>query len=333
MITSVRFRNFKALRDTTLPLGRFTLIVGPNGSGKSTVLQALLALRSSVVQGDDFPKYATAGLSPEKDGPVQVTVLWDGVLAGFTTTAEWPATPGSWRKVEHRPEIQDASCTNLTAVRVYSLDASAIAAPVLLRPRIELEPNGAGLAGVLDRLRDSHPERFEALNVELARWIPEFDRILFETPAEGNRTISLRKHAGGHPIHARDLSQGTLLALALLTLAYLPDPPAIMGLEEPDRGIHPRLLREVRDALYRLSYPEKFGEKRDSVQVVATTHSPSFLDLFREHPEEIVIANKVGGEVRFERLAERDDITEILEDTPLGDAWYSGILGGVPANT
>jgi AAA15 family ATPase/GTPase len=41
MIESVQFKNFKALRDTTLPLDRFTLIVGPNGSGKSTALQAV----------------------------------------------------------------------------------------------------------------------------------------------------------------------------------------------------------------------------------------------------------------------------------------------------
>ncbi|MBL8203313.1 MAG: AAA family ATPase, partial [Blastocatellia bacterium] len=41
MIESIEFKNFKALRDTTLPLGRFTLIVGPNGSGKSTAMQAL----------------------------------------------------------------------------------------------------------------------------------------------------------------------------------------------------------------------------------------------------------------------------------------------------
>jgi len=32
MIELMQFRNFKVLRDTQLPLGRFTLIVGPNGS-------------------------------------------------------------------------------------------------------------------------------------------------------------------------------------------------------------------------------------------------------------------------------------------------------------
>jgi ABC-type glutathione transport system ATPase component len=45
MIESIEFKNFKALRDTTLPLGPCTIIVGPNGSGKSTVLQALEAFR------------------------------------------------------------------------------------------------------------------------------------------------------------------------------------------------------------------------------------------------------------------------------------------------
>jgi AAA15 family ATPase/GTPase len=41
MLTSITFKNFRVLRDATLPLGPFTLLVGPNGSGKSTALLAL----------------------------------------------------------------------------------------------------------------------------------------------------------------------------------------------------------------------------------------------------------------------------------------------------
>ena len=133
---------------------------------------------------------------------------------------------------------------------------------------------------VLDRLRDQNPERFEALNQELSRWLPEFDRVLFETPNTGQRAICLRTSSGGHSIKAIDLSQGTLIALAVLTLAYLPTPPPLVCFEEPDHGLHPRLLRDVRDAIYRLAYPESFKEKRDAVQVIATTHNPYFLDLF-----------------------------------------------------
>jgi len=83
--------------------------------------------------------------------------------------------------------------------------------------------------------------------------------------------------------------------------------------------------------MYRLAYPESFNEKRDPVQVIATTHSPYMLDLFRDHPEEVVIAHKEEGNVIFERLSDREDLEEILQDTRLGDAWYTGILGGIPA--
>ena len=141
----------------------------------------------------------------------------------------------------------------------------------------------------------------------------------------------LRTCTGQHRIRAAALSQGTLLALAYLTLAYLPEPPAIVAFEEPDRGIHPRLLREIQDAMYRLSFPDGFGEHRPPVQVIAITHSPYFLDLYRDHPEEIVIAHKEGQYARFRRLADTPHIDEILSNAPLGEVWYSGVLGGVPA--
>ena len=168
------------------------------------------------------------------------------------------------------------------------------------------------------------------MNKELGRWLPEFDRILFETPNAGQRAFLLRTRKGRHAISAIDLSQGTVLALTILTLAYLPDPPPIVGIEEPDRGVHPRLLRNIQEALYRLSYPENFGEKRGPVQVIATTHSPYFLDLYKDHPEEIVIAQKTADGARFERLSEQPYIMEVLDDAPLGEVWYSGVLGGVP---
>ncbi len=191
--------------------------------------------------------------------------------------------------------------------------------------------DGTGLVAVLDRLRDELPERFEALNVELGLWLPEYDRVLFENDTPGARSLLLRTREGHHPTRARDLSDGTLLALAILTLAYVPDPPAIVCFEEPDRGIHPRLLRRVRDALYGLAYPS--GD-REPVQVIATTHSPYMLDLFRDHTDEVVIVHKTAdGFGTFQRLSEYPNIEEILGDTQLGDAWYSGILGGVPAES
>lgn len=317
MIEWLEFKNIKALRDTRLPLSRFTLIVGANGSGKSTVLQAIQVLAGRADW--TFNQVCSVGAGQKEAASIR----------------------GKWKEVEFRAAwgkgdirvgrlIPPVPEDFLRRARLYSLNAEVIARAVKLKPQTELGIHGDGLAGVLDRIRDQNPERFEAINEELGRMIPEFDRILFETPGEGERAIVLRTREGGHGIKASELSAGTLIALALLTLAYLPEPPSIVCLEEPDRGLHPRLLRDVRDALYRLAYPESAGEKREPVQVIATTHNPFFLDLFREHPEEIVIAEKVGLEVKFSRLSDRPDLSEILGEAPLSEVWFSGVLGGVP---
>jgi predicted ATPase len=339
MIESISFTNFKALRNTTLPLGRFTLLVGPNGSGKTTALRAFDAVRNP--RQFTFRKLVSVGALASDQSAVEVVLTWSAAFQGARTYARWRATEprtkqgpsAEWRTDTGQPlppGLASPLKAELDRVRVYSLDPVSLASPVTLEPNSELRQEKGQLAGVLDRLRDQEPERFDALNRELGRMLPEFDRILFETPRPGHRVFLLRTQHGRHPIPATDLSEGTLLALAVLTLAYLHDPPPLIGLEEPDRSIHPRLLREVRDALYRLCYPEQFGETRPGVQVVATTHSPYFLDLFKDHPEEIVIAQKEGLEARFERLVDRPDIDEILADAPLGEVWYSGVLGGVP---
>lgn len=329
MIESVHYQNFRVLRNSVLPLGRFTIIVGPNGSGKSTAVQALQIAPKEA--GAIYSDLLTAGLTPDANVKVQIEVRWQTKAA---TKYIW-SLEGYQPTAPHLQGISSEDDKSLRAklreFRLFNLHAPAILMPVTLSPQLYLGNDGANLVGMLDQLRDRFPERFEALNNELGRWLPEFDRILFSTPGQGQRAFMLRTRQGQHPIKAPNISQGTLLALAILTVAYLPEPPPIVCFEEPDRGLHPRLLRDVRDALYRLSYPENFKEERDPVQVIATTHSPYMLDLFKDHPEEVVISQKTKDNVIFEKLSERPDLTEILEGAHLGDVWYSGILGGVPA--
>ena len=47
-ITSVKFKNFKALRDYSISLQRMNVLVGPNNSGKSTVLSAFRVLEQAL---------------------------------------------------------------------------------------------------------------------------------------------------------------------------------------------------------------------------------------------------------------------------------------------
>lgn len=337
MIERIEFKNFRALRDTALPLGRFTLIVGPNGSGKSTALAGLLLARpvhlAKALGGSNLLWKSVASIGLSVGTGVAIRIVWGPPETGWVSHKDWGRYSRAEELVHELPGRSGRNEPPLTqlleSVRVFSLNANVLAQPVQVRPGVELGPEGQDLAGVLNWLQDAEPERFESLNRELARWLPEFERVVFDWVDNQSKIVMLRTR-DGHKIPADGLSSGTLYALALLTLAYLPQPPRLIGLEEPDHGMHPPLLRDVRDAIYRLCYPDQFGESREPVQVVATTHSPYFLDLFKDHPEDIVIANKVGHEAKFERLVDRPDIHDILADAPLGDVWYSGVLGGVP---
>jgi predicted ATPase len=258
--------------------------------------------------------------------PIECETRWSarGGLAGQFFTA-----PNGPMLQQIKTKLEDF----VRRIRVFSLDPQKIAAPTAVQSGIELAGDGSGLAAVLDGIRDEAPEQFKVIEAQLSEWLPEFDRILFDRPGQGSKSLALRTRDGQYKVPASDLSQGTLVALALLTLAYHPIPPSLVALEEPDRGVHPYLLRRVKDTLYRLSHPESCGEKREPIQVIATTHSPYFLDLFRESPEEIVVANKVGLDVQFQRLTEQPHFQDILGEAALGDAWFSGVLGGVPSGS
>ncbi len=331
MIAGVQFSNFKALRSASVQLEPFNLLIGPNGSGKTSLIQALLRLRTLA----GLPSAHTHELrQPLAGGPriefafappfeavrVQSACRHDE-LSCDTLVISHPAGPEGaqlWEELRVR----------LCSIRGFLFDHSAMAMPARKSDGKELASNGGNLAAVLHEWRVSQPVALQRLQSEFRRLMPEFDGLEFHET--GGDRVELHACINGDRIAAESLSQGTLCVLAVLTLTLAPNPPGVVCLEEADRGVHPRMLREIRDALYRLSYPADCGETRAPVQVITTTHSPYLLDLFKDHPEEVIVAQKVGRGATFERLSDHADLRELLGESSLGDLWFSGILGGTP---
>lgn len=339
MIASVAFRNFRALRNARLALTPFNLVIGPNGSGKTSLIEAVMRLgKLARLAGDAAEAGEAATGEAATTGPEIVfgfTPPHEGTEVVLGCVSDLQCDLLRWRAVEGGPGAADWAALRgeLVRARAYLFDHRAIGEPAAdpdgaVAP--ELAGNAGNLATVLAWRERHRPEAHAAMGAELLRVLGEFDDWRVTRSGAGRVSFALRLKDGGQWVAAENLSQGTLYFAALLALAFDPAPPAVVGIEEVDRGIHPRWLREVRDALYRLSHPTAHGMERAPVQVIATSHSPYLLDLFRHHPDEVVIAEKQGQAASFARLSDRADLGEMLEGGALGDLWYSGVLGGVP---
>jgi predicted ATPase len=312
------------LQDAELKLGPFNLLLGPNGSGKTT------AVRAFVVLGD-AARALVAGDEPESDrdfAGAMLKVVFGGAFSGATAVLRFGAD-GKPELVISGAKSADDVARWLAGVSSYVLNPVALARPVAKGTNPVLQSDGNGFPAVLGALKERSDERWAEFVAEVHRLLPEINDLDTCTTDDGRLCYTVT-NSSGLVLRPDNLSQGTLVIIALVALSIDGARPTFLCLEEIERGIHPRLLRDVRDTLYRLSFPADSGGSESPVQVVVTTHSPYLLDLFADNPEDVVLAAKKGESAYFQKLSDLPELAEMLEDGRLGDLWYSGILGGVP---
>jgi AAA domain, putative AbiEii toxin, Type IV TA system/AAA ATPase domain len=313
MLTRAEIKGFKCLRDVSVELGPFNVLIGPNDSGKSSFLQAL---------GE--PSYFARGFSHM------------GVMSREETSIRLWATSGEL-VVESMGDQWVVRCGNTVIVPTWpssrelilklgdaGKDFFQVSEPVMLEPaRIAaLSPRGWG---ALDKLIES---RGQGATAHLAR-VALGDRARYDAIQKGMRDISGGRISevvvgegtdSGYPlsfrlyegtvIPASDVSQGLLLYFAFLTIVHRDDAPAVLLVEEPENGVHPLRLVEVVNLLRALT--------ERGVQIVMTTHSPDLLNACK--PEEVLVFRRPrpdsGTEIHrlprdFERRAMRSTLGEI----------------------
>jgi predicted ATPase len=168
---------------------------------------------------------------------------------------------------------------------------------------------GEELAAFLNTLRALDPRQFHSVEKSLRMIVPSVTGIDVEVNNLGEVDLWLLE--GGLKVPARVVSEGTLRVLGLLALSGAKDPPALLGFEEPENGVHPRRVRMIADLL------RTRAQTGDS-QLIATTHSPILPDLIPD--ESLFVCRKDDGRTDISPfntwgpLGRRKDIAEALDE-------------------
>ncbi len=168
---------------------------------------------------------------------------------------------------------------------------------------------GEDLTSFLHTLRTLDPPQFSAVQKALHHLIPAITEIRTEVNKIGEVELSLIE--GDVAMPARVVSEGTLRILGLLALQGVKEPPAVVGFEEPENGVHPRRIREIAKILVNQA------DLGDS-QLIVTTHSPILPDHIPS--ESLFVCRKTEQGTTIEpfrtqgALYRGSDITEALDD-------------------
>lgn len=173
---------------------------------------------------------------------------------------------------------------------------------------------------VLSYLATKDREKFEQVNQELRECL----KIELIPPNEEEFVAVLEED--GNKIPLSNMSDGTLRIIAYCVLLYRSKIPPLISIEEPERNLHPGILKDVASIIKRLS-------KR--TQVIFTTHSSQLLDCFETEEisseiSVILLSKKPDcGTKSFllDKLAEsREDLLDWMSDFGVGSAIYHSQL-------
>lgn len=182
-------------------------------------------------------------------------------------------------------------------------------------PQERLSATGDNLPNVIQYLKEQHTERLNHILAILSRRVPRLEKVEAELMADGRLLLQIKDAPFDRPILAKFASDGTLKMLAYLTLLYDPEPPQLIGIEEPENYLHPRLLSEL---------AEECRNVTDRTQLMVTTHSPFFVNGLRAN-ELWVLYRDSKGYTQAKKAEDMRGIKDFMNSGALlGQLWMEG---------
>lgn len=265
--------------------------------------------------------YVTNGVLLERDARTSQVRTDKGALLDAADLSEGESLLSQMRGpfiANHQISVVREGLEGIMVHHDMRVDQQApLRAAAVARHEPRLAADGQNLINVLHTLysgdRDFKRDIDDAMR---AAFGPEFEELLFPPAADQRVQLRVRWRSLRREVSAADLSDGTLRFLLLLTALRAPDPPPLLAIDEPEIGLHPRMLPII---------AEHAVDAASRTQVILTTHSPQFLDAFRGTRPTTTVARSVAGCTQL-KVVDDEALRYWLKEYTLGALFRSGEL-------
>lgn len=327
ILKEARIRNFRCLKEVEIHFSPLTFFVGPNGSGKSAALDAIA--HDIYKSPEDHWRY-------DKDR-YTYTML-------FTANDIYIASTLSKAHIQNQKNLQSEIISNGDIVfvsykllyenndspkrktfQINTLNTRHAATPAQATTLSNDGDNLVNLIATMSRKQQS------ALSEALCQRVPIYSDVDFTPIRDGKLQLRFYDRWDESIVYTPDqVSDGTMFMLAFLAMQFQPEPPDLIMIEEPERGLHPYLMSELVEMLRQLAHGQ-LGPK--PIQVILATHSAQLIEYAQ--PEELRFFSRRAedGATVVHQIDPSDPHWQKgfeLYERSLSEAWLSGALGGVP---
>lgn len=176
--------------------------------------------------------------------------------------------------------------------------------------------DGSNLPWIIHRLKEKDRKRFEDWLAHIRTALPDVEDIRTVERQDDKHRYLVIRYSSGLEIPSWMASDGTLRLLALTLPAYLSDFQGIYLIEEPENGIHPRVVETVFQSLSSVY----------AAQILLATHSPIVLAAAK--PKDVLcFAKTIEGVTDIVRGDEHPNLKNWQHETNLGELFAAGVLG------
>ena len=328
-LAGVQIKNFKAIQDSkSIKFTPLTTFIGNNGSGKSSIIEALETFEVLATHGIDEAMQPWHGFEHiwskaklHKDIKGRITNPMSFALRGLDQSEKFKCSievvsDSQFDRVYYQ-SYKASYASGDFIERLNFISEGEIADPKLksfvkdwqflkLNPYLMTEPlpqkrsygtikldkAGSNIAEYLQSIRDLDVQAFNGIVETLRVVLPYVEDLQPEITSELDRKVYLMmsEEKIADKLPGWLLSTGTLRILALLSVLRHPKPPSVIIIEEIENGLDPRTIHLLIDEI-------RYFVESGCGQVIATTHSPYFLDLLKLSQIIVVERDESGSPV------------------------------------